>query len=267
MFRVKHYTKDITQSLYEQVLGTAKEVTTQNVGKKIQAVFMTKPVLDNLSCGSGQQFNHALWCKDSMDNAFSDSADVDGISQVARYWLTGLVKHARGLTALCSPTVNCYRRLHGPSAPCKAVSSLYAFDQTASFRVNGAGTSYTFVENRLPGGSANPYIVFAGTVAAGLAGITNEYPPPKPGEELLLPKSLSEALDALEADQVLVNALGVDFVEWFVRNKREFEVNVLTGALTDESIKKEQSMYWNMFLTDDSTTGEYFIAKPLRKHN
>jgi len=105
-----------------------------------------------------------------------------------------------------------------------------------------------FVENRLPGGSANPYIVLAATVAAGLTGITNKYPPQEQDVDMpLLPKSLSEALDALEGDEVLVKALGVKFVESFVRNKREFEVNVLTGGLTSKSIEKKKEMYGKMF--------------------
>jgi len=229
-FRVKHFTKEITNQFIPDH----------------HVVFMTKPVV-NADCG--QEFNHTLHKVKSLDNAFYDGGAVNVISQVARYWLAGLVKHARGLTALCGPTVNCYRRLQGFSGPCTATSSKDGNDQTTSqFILNNSGTRIPFVTNRLPGGSANPYIVLAATVAAGLAGITNKYPVHEQDVDvLLLPKSLSEALDALEGDEVLVKALGVEFVETFIRNKREFEVDVLTGALTDESILKEREMYGKKF--------------------
>jgi len=212
---------------------------------------MTKPVKSSTVCGSGQLFNHfigsVIHLPDALDNEFVNSADVCGISQVSHYWLAGLVKHARGLTALCCPTVNCYRRLHGPSAPCKAFVSTDDNDQTSSFRLKMAGATSAFVENRLPGRSANPYIVLAATVAAGLDGITNKYPPPEPGADVLLPQSLFEALDALGEDEVLVKALGVEFIQSFIRKKYKFEVDVLRGSLTDISIAKEQNIYWTMF--------------------
>jgi len=103
------------------------------------------------------------------------------------------------------------------------------------------------VQNCLPGGSANPYIVLAATVAAGLAGITNKYPSPERDVDVLLPKSLSEALNALEEDEVLVKALGVEFVQRFISMKRDFEVDVFPGGLTDETIGEEQDMYLEMF--------------------
>jgi len=103
------------------------------------------------------------------------------------------------------------------------------------------------VINRLPGGSANPYIVMAATVAAGLAGIENKYTLQESDVYVLLPQSLSEALDALEEDKVLVKALGKEFVRRFISMKREFEVNVFQGGLTDQSIREEQDMYLNMF--------------------
>jgi len=229
VFRAKHFIKEIiNQYCVDQ-----------------QAVFMTKPSLDTSVCG--QAFKHSIYVLNTIDIGFLDCKETDGISQVARYWLAGLVKHARGLTALCSPTANCYRRLHGPSAPCKASVSTDDNDWTYSFRLKYAGTADTFVENRLPGGSANPYIVLAATVAAGLAGIKHKYPRPDPDVEILLPTNLPEALDALEEDQELVKALGEEFIHSFIRNKREFEVDVLKEGLTDDSIEKERNMYMKLF--------------------
>jgi len=164
---------------------------------------------------------------------------------VARYWLAGLVKQARGLTALCCPIVNCYRRLHSLSAPCKASASMDINDQNCSFHLKYVSTPSrpTCVQNRLPGVSANLYIVLAATVAAGLAGITNKYCSPERDVEVpLLPKSLAEALDALERDEVLLKALGVEFVRSFISMKRKFEVDVFPGWFSDETIGEEQDM-------------------------
>jgi len=159
---------------------------------------MKKPFLDTPVCC--QAFNHSISEIEKVCTAFIDSNDPDGISQVARYWMAGLEKHARGLTALCSPTVNCYRRLNVPFSPCTASVSMDDNDKTTAFSHQCKGSVHAFVENRLPSGSANPYIVLAATVAAGLAGITNIYSPPESGAVVLLPKNLSEALDALEED-------------------------------------------------------------------
>jgi len=215
----------------------------------IQAVFMTNPVLNNPCFSNRHKFSHLLMSKNTMNNSFTDSTAANGISQVARYWLAGLMKHVRGLTALCCPTVNCYRRLHGPSEPWKASASMDINEQNCSFHLKKANTPNRpiYVQNHLPGGSANPYIVLAATVAAGLAGITNKYRLPERDVDVLLPpQSLSEALDALKEDQVLVKALGVDFVRRFISMKHEFEVDVFPGGLTDETIGEEQDMYLKM---------------------
>jgi len=229
VFRAKHYSKEIVNGYFVDQ----------------QAVFMTKPFFDTPVCG--QAFNHSICQLGVTENAFIDSTASDGISQVARYWMAGLVKHARGLTALCCPTVNCYRRLHSPYAPCKTLISTNEDAQSSSFCLKSFGTAYTCIVNRLPGGSANPYIVLAATVAAGLAGITNKYPTQERNVNVPLPQSLSEALDALEEDEVLAKTLGREFIQSFVHNKREFEVDVLKDGLTDESIKKEREMYFKMF--------------------
>jgi len=132
-------------------------------------------------------------------------------------------------------------------APFRATASPDFNDRTCSFRLRNTDTTGAYITNRLPGGSANPYIVLAATVAAGLAGITNKYPLQEQDSDVpLLPKSLSEALDALEKDEVLVKALGVEFIRRFVSVKREFEVNVFSEVLTDESIKQEQDMYLDL---------------------
>jgi len=223
MFRAKHYIKEITKLR----------------NKNMEAVFMSMPEIGPI--GNGLHFNHSVWQTGTKENAFHDPADPEGLSQVARYWLAGLVKHATALTALCSPTVNCYRRLHNPWAP--RTASWAIDDRLCSFRVKNNGPSETYVESRLPSGAANPYIVLAATVAAGMSGIRNAYAPADPNVEDLLPKSFGAALVALEKNEVLTEALGEEFVRWFVSMKRQMEIDVLKNG----DIEEEKKMYWKMF--------------------
>ena len=120
--------------------------------------------LFNPQSSSGLHYNHSLWTLDGKTALFDPSAS-DQLSDIARYWIGGLIKHSAALTALCSPTVNCYRRLHGPRLPDKANWGLE--DRNASFRVKNYSEQGTYFENRIPGGSCNPYLVLAATVAAG----------------------------------------------------------------------------------------------------
>ena len=98
------------------------------------------------------------------------------------------MKHAGALTALCSPTVNCYRRLHSPWAADKEDWGLD--DRFTSFRVKNYSKEATYVENRIPSGSCNPYVVLAATVAAGCSFVRSFvlFPPPLPlSSSLTLP--------------------------------------------------------------------------------
>jgi len=241
MFRLKHGVKEMS------------------LQQSMDAVFMTQPESGPSpnSISNGLHYNHSIWSKESNQNEFYDCADDAGLSVVARQWIAGLVNHAGGLTALCSPTVNCYRRLH--NKPCPSKANWGIDDRFSAFRVKNTNAQETYVENRIPGGSANPYVVLAATVASGLSGINSklEAPPQRQGNENLLPMSLSEALDCLEQDQVLIEALGQEFITWFVNIKREMEVDKLQETLTGVQIKekevhvtdieKERNMYWKMF--------------------
>jgi len=232
------YGMDAADSMFRLKHGV-KEMSLQ---QDMDAVFMTQPECHEGSEANGLHFNHSLWLGNSRENAFHDSMSNDGLSVVARQWIAGLVKHARALTALCSPTVNCYRRLH--NEPCPDRANWGVQDRFSAFRVKNSTAQETYVENRIPGGSANPYLVMAATVAAGISGIKDklEVPPQRQDNEEPLPLSLSDALDSLEGDTVLVDALGHDFVRWFVKIKRELEVN----KLEETSIENEWQMYSKM---------------------
>ncbi len=186
------------------------------------AVFMSQ--FDPLHDGCGGHFNFSLRGKNTNQNVFYKENGEDGLSDLAYSWIAGITEHFPALTALCSPTVNCYRRLHGSWTPTRGNWDID--NREAALRVMNFGEKRTYMENRLASALANPYIVLAATVAAGLDGMANDLEIPKKFKKgaRKLPSRLPDALDALEADQILVDALGTEFVEWYVASKRTAEV-------------------------------------------
>jgi len=127
-------------------------------------------------------------------------------------------------------------------------------DRYSVFRVKNQTASSTYVENRLPGGSANPYLVLAGTLAAGIDGINKALPCPAQMDVTvpLLPRTLAQALDALERDDVMVQALGEDFVNAFVTIKRNYELTALKDSDVSNwdgdvaGLAREKLMYFDL---------------------
>lgn len=184
-----------------------------------RAVFMTTPFENTAS--NGQHFSHSLW-RNGVD-VFYDASESDGSSVAFKHWLTGLMRHAPALMALCCPTVNCYRRVDTPYAPnfCD-----WGYDnRNRAYRSKGESDRY--IENRLPSGAANPYLVMAGTLAAGVAGFKANAEREIPMEIQQVPRSLPEALAALEQDKVMTEILGEEFVRWFVETKRNSDLKSL----------------------------------------
>jgi glutamine synthetase len=186
------------------------------------ASFITKPSISRSA--NGLHYNQSLWIDGR--NAFADRSSADGLSVAGRHFVAGQLHHAPALTALFAPTVNCGKRFRPHSfAPFEAD---WAFgNRTVALRVKGAGGENVHVENRLGAGAANPYLVAAASLAAGLDGIRRALTPPAPrapGDETrrfaALPTSLEAALAALEADPVIVEALGPEFVKVFTSVKR-----------------------------------------------
>ncbi|MGI8969068.1 MAG: glutamine synthetase family protein [Chloroflexota bacterium] len=213
------------------------------------ASFMTKPYADQSA--SGGHFHHSLLSKDSGRNAFYDSGSADGLSETARFWIGGQIAHARALTALASPTVNCGKRYKLYSfAPMNATWGYE--DRTAAIRVKGGREDETRVENRLPSAAANPYLVAAGIIAAGIDGIVNRIEPPAAGTQMAyadeaapkLPVTLGEALEAYEQDTALHDFFGPEFNQLFLAVKRheigkartavpEYDSSEWTNEVTD----------------------------------
>jgi glutamine synthetase len=183
--------------------------------------FMPKPFA-NLP-GNGMHMHMSLG--DGKTNLFMDKGDPNGmgLSKLAYQFLAGILKHAPALAAICAPTVNSYKRLvvgRSLTGATWAPAYISYGDNNRSSMVRIPGER---LEIRLPDGSCNPYLATAAVIAAGLDGIENELDPGKPHnvnlyelspEELkaegigILPQNLHEALQALERDTLLCDALG-----------------------------------------------------------
>ncbi len=208
-----------------------KEIAQRN---GYMASFMTKPYADQSA--SGCHYHHSLIDAKTGRNAFN-GGQVDQLSDMARWWLGGQIAHACALTALVSPTVNCAKRYKLWSfAPTNATWGIE--NRTVGFRMKSLGSNNAHIENRLPGGGSNPYLVMAGVLAAGLDGLWNKIEPPAETQGIAyglqgvtdLPTRLEHALDALEADSVMRSALGEELVKLFVAVKRH-EINKARTAI------------------------------------
>ncbi|CAI2738722.1 unnamed protein product [Dicrocoelium dendriticum] len=131
------------------------------------------------------------------------------------------------MLAICSPTVNCYRRLHKKLAPDAVNWSIN--DRFVSIRVKNTDEKRTYVENRLPSSASCPYHVLASTIAAGMDGIERKLEPCEQGQKPiqgrpsptcpLLPSTLQEALQLLKNDHAFVEKIGPEFVDWYCQVK------------------------------------------------
>lgn len=201
------------------------------------ATFMPKPVFgDN---GSGMHTHMSLW--QDGEPLFYDENGYAGLSDIARWYIGGILHHAPALLAFTNPTINSYRRLvKGYEAPVNLAYS--AGNRSAAVRIplTGSNPKAKRIEFRAPDASGNPYLAFAAQLMAGIDGIRNRIEPMEPIDKDLyelppeeaknipqVPGSLEEALDALEADHQFLLEGGVfteELVETWIELKRETEI-------------------------------------------
>jgi glutamine synthetase len=177
------------------------------------ATFMAKPFTEHE--GSSHHVHVSLWSGD--DNAFA--TDDGSLSELASAFAGGVLAHAQGLTALASPTVNSYKRLAATESLVPAGAVLGGDNRLSYLRIPSERGRATRVEVRAADASANPYLVIAAILAAGLDGIERGLDPEALGHTSL-PRTLDEALVALERDDVLVEALSPRLVDVLVALKR-----------------------------------------------
>lgn len=201
------------------------------------ATFMPKPISgDN---GSGMHCHLSLW--KNGDPLFYDERGYGSLSDTARWFIGGLLRHAPALLAFTNPSINSYRRLvPGFEAPINLVYS--ARNRSACIRVPVTGTSAKAkrIEYRVPDPTANPYLAFAACLMAGIDGIRNRIEPPEPVDKDLyelppaeyediekLPTSLEAALDALKDDHEFLlegDVFTEDLIEAWIDYKETQEV-------------------------------------------
>jgi glutamine synthetase len=202
------------------------------------ATFMPKPLFgDN---GSGMHCHQSLW-KDGAP-LFYDELGYAGLSDMARHYIGGLLKHAPSLLAFTNPTVNSYHRLvPGYEAPVNLVYSQRNRSACIRIPITGANPKAKRLEFRVPDPSCNPYLAFSAMLMAGMDGIRNkiepdqpvdkdlyELPPDEHAEITQVPSSLDAVLDSLEADHSYLLEGGVftpDLIETWIDWKRTNEID------------------------------------------
>ncbi len=197
--------------------------------------FMPKPRADRP--GNGMHFHLSI--EDSEgNNVFGDDDDPQnlGLSSTAYHFLGGLLHHAPALCAFAAPTVNSYKRLVAGGSNSGATWAPVFIAYGDNNRSAMVRVPYGRLEFRLPDAGCNPYLVHAALIAAGLDGIDRQLDPGKAQNVNLytltpeqckeqgigiLPQSLKEAIDALEADTILRESMGTEIVDEFIKVKRE----------------------------------------------
>ncbi len=227
---------------YDEVLKTADNIqtfkmTVKTIAKRhgLYATFMPKPKFG--ISGSGMHINMSLATEEGK-NIFADENGKLGLSDDAYHFIAGIMKHARGMSAITNPLVNSYKRLvPGYEAPVYIAWS--AKNRSPLIRIPASRGNGTRVELRNPDPTANPYLVLALCLAAGLDGIKNKIEVPEsvdcniyemtPGERRAagienMPADLKEAVDCLVADEFLCGVLGEHITTKYVEAKmKEWE--------------------------------------------
>ncbi|CAL8328357.1 unnamed protein product [Merluccius merluccius] len=184
--------------------------------------------------------SHSLWDANGRRGLFH-SADGRGgeLSELGRKWLAGLLSHSAALSCLVSPGRDC--RSHMAKQAKDPQRRMYATcgynDNSSSFNIKRHGGREVHIDNKLGSAAANPYVVLAATVAAGLDGIKRNLSlEAGPGQQRqhAIPVRLEDALEALAEDHLLCSALGEPFVQYFIAMKK-FEIE--TQELDDERNK------------------------------
>jgi len=262
---------EIVYSATEGITSADNAFTFKNGVKEISqkagytASFITKPYTTHSA--NGCHFNHSLLSLKDKKPVFWDPK-TSSLSEIGRHWLAGLMAHAPAITAFMSPTVNCYKRYKENSfAPTNISWGIQ--NRSCAFRVKVDGEKGTYIENRLPGGSSNPYLVLAATIAAGLDGIVRGLELPKEIDGSAygldgtdkptdsdkkehkdgprpLPKTLGAALQELQKDKVICDALGAEFIKLFVAVKQHEMQQAKKNQDIDDSSFLSQVSFWEL---------------------
>jgi glutamine synthetase len=204
------------------------------------ATFIGRPVADGGT--SGYHLHFSAW--DGESNVFEDPGAALGLSTAARAFLGGLLEHARGMAAVCAPTVNAYKRFVAQELGPYFVD--WGTDnRSVCVRLPAERGKATRLESRLADGSASAYLASAVHLFAGVDGVARQLDPGPPTtaiyeppvEREIVPLSLAEALDAFDADSFLRERLGEQFAQAFTAIKRN-EWRRFQLAVTDWELRE-----------------------------
>ena len=224
---------------YDDVLQTADKHSffkfmMKSVAEKhgLRCTFMPKP-FKGLT-GSGCHAHISVWSLDGKKNAFADNSKELGLSDQGRNFLGGIMKHASALAAICNPTVNSYKRINAPRTTSGATWAPNTVtwtgnNRTHMVRVPGPGR----FELRLPDGAANPYLMQAVILAAGIDGVRTKADPGRRYDIDMyqmghtvknapkLPLNLLDALREYDKDKTLKSMMGDEFSSAFLKLKHK----------------------------------------------
>jgi glutamine synthetase len=172
----------------------------------------------------------SLWKGDA--NLFHDDEGWAMTSELFRWFAGGLLAHAPALLAFCAPTVNSYRRLGAPGAPTSLVLSRAKPEAACRVPARMVEPHTRRLKFRLCDATVNPYLAFAAVLMAGLDGVVRKLDPPVEDARaaLFLPRSLDEALEALEADHGFLEEAGVfapELIAAWISQRRQSQVDAL----------------------------------------
>jgi glutamine synthetase len=244
---------------YDDALSTADDLSTfrfvvRNIALQhgLHATFMPKPVFGQN--GSGMHTHQSLFQGD--ENAFFDPKASDQISKVMRWYVGGLLRHARAFCAVTNPLVNSYKRLvPGYEAPVNVAWSHH--NRSPLVRIPARRGKGTRLELRMPDPSANPYLALAVQLAAGLDGIRTKINPPDPVDRNIwelsirdrrkykiaeLPRDLGEAVDLMKRSGFMKNVLGDHVYDNFLAAKEQ-EWQSYIGQVHEWEIEQYLSRY------------------------
>ena len=224
---------------FDDALNTADKHSffkfmTKSIAEKhgFKATFMPKPI--EALTGNGCHAHISAWDKDAKNNKFADKTDEVGLSELGLNFLGGLMEHATSLVAITNPTVNSFKRINAPRTQSGATwapntATWSGNNRTHMVRVPAPGR----FELRLPDGAANPYLLQAVIIAAGIDGINNRT---NPGKRLdidmyadsqkmrsvkKLPLNLLDALRVFERNKILKLSLGEEFSKAYISLKED----------------------------------------------
>ena len=224
---------------FDDALNTADKHSffkfmTKSIAEKhcFKATFMPKPI--EALTGNGCHAHISAWDKDAKNNKFADNTDEVGLSELGLNFLGGLMEHATSLVAITNPTVNSFKRINAPRTQSGATwapntATWSGNNRTHMVRVPAPGR----FELRLPDGAANPYLLQAVIIAAGIDGINNRT---NPGKRLdidmyadsqkmrsikKLPLNLLDAVRVFEKNKILKLSLGEEFSKAYISLKED----------------------------------------------